>query len=281
MMFLQLWISVVLVMGVLETLSFFGYYWNWNQYGEPSLGFLTFALVLGVVKRMISRVLVLVIALGYGVVRPSLGDDLRKVIIIGASYFILSLIYTLSTSLPSSSKRSVDDEDTDLMAIVLLLLMAVEATFYFWIFKSLGNLLDSLAARKQAAKYQLYRGFQAALLFSLLLTCGLGIFAVVQTTMGNPDKEWKDYWLNDGYWELAYFVIFTATAFLFAPSNNYQRYAYHSQVATEDEDTEGMELGDANEAEVDVEYGGQLNDEDDPFSGQGALDVKQAVLKKA
>jgi hypothetical protein len=281
-MFLQLWISLVLGMGMIETTIFFSYYLEWNDSGEPSLGLLTFALVLGVIKRLITRLLVLTISLGYGVVRPTLGDDLRKIVTLGSSYFILSLIYTLSAYLPDTQKKSLDDEEMGLLSIVVLLLMAVEATFYFWIFKSLSSLLDSLAARKQALKYQLYNGFQSALLFSLFLTCILGVYAAYQTTMGIPDKEWEDDWLNDGYWELAYFIVFTAIAFLFAPSNNYQRYAHSTQIATSDEDDEGLEPDDdPTEAEVDMEYGGRLEDKDDPFLATGALDVKQAVLKKA
>ena len=283
LMFLQLWISIVLAMGMIETTMFFAYYLDWNDSGAYSLGLLTVALVMGVVKRMISRLLVLVISLGYGVVRPSLGDDLRKVVFLGIAYFVLSLVYTLTTSFPDSDQRKAVDEDTmDLMAVVIIMMMAVEAIFYFWIFKSLGSLMDSLAAKRQAAKYQLYRGFQGALIFSLLLTCGLGLFTIVETTMGSPDKEWEDNWLNDGYWELAYFVVFTAIAFFFAPSNNNQRYAYSAQLNTSDEDeTEQLTNVDSAEAEVDAEYGGKLDDGDDPFAGGGALDPKQAVLKKA
>lgn len=283
LMFLQLWISIVLAMGMMETTTYFAYYVEWNHEGEATLGLLTFSLVLGVIKRMISRLLVLVVSMGYGVVRPSLGDDLRKVVLLGASYFVLSLLYTLFSALPDSSTQPVDDPTVDLMAVVIMLLMAVEATFYFWIFKSLASLLDSLAARKQALKYHMYKTFQSALLFSLVLTCLLGIYTVIET-MGSPDKDWEDNWLFDGYWELAYFIVFTAIAFLFAPSNNYQRYAHSVQLATGDDDEDGVLGGDGAdpaEAEVDVEYGGRLEDGDDPFAGKGALDVNAAVTKKA
>jgi hypothetical protein len=33
--------------------------------------------------------------------------------------------------------------------------------------------------------------------------------------------------------------------------------------------------------EPDAEYGGQLQDEDDPFQGTGALDPAMAIIKKA
>lgn len=281
-MFLQLWISVLLAMGMMETTLYFAYYVDWNENGESSLGLLTFAIVMGVVKRTVSRLLVLIIALGFGVVKPSLGDDLRKVFYLGVSYFCLSLVYSLFNMLPGEQRQAMDDPDFDMLSIVIILLMAVEAVFYLWIFKSLGSLLEALAVRKQAAKFHLYRGFQAALLFSLVFTCSLGVFALISTSYGSPDKIWEDDWLEDGYWELAYFVVFTAIAFFFAPSNNAQRFAYSRAALDEYSADAGVaEVDDPSEEEVDREYGGRLEDGEDPFSGKGALDVKQAVLKKA
>jgi len=41
-----------------------------------------------------------------------------------------------------------------MLALIVMMLAAIDTTFYIWIMMSLNNILISLAARKQAAKYQ-------------------------------------------------------------------------------------------------------------------------------
>lgn len=94
------------------------------------------------------------------------------------------------------------------------------------------------------------------------------------------DKNWSERWTIDALWEVTYLVIFVAIAYLWAPSRNSQRYAYSVELATiEDEAPErNAEVEDARQ---DQEYGGSLQDEDDPFQGTGALDPAMAIMKKS
>lgn len=75
----QGWISVVLGLGLLENAVKFGDYLSWNAAGHRNPATLSAALVLGVTKRALSRALVVMVSLGYSVVRPSLGLQLFKV----------------------------------------------------------------------------------------------------------------------------------------------------------------------------------------------------------
>ena len=68
-----------------------------------------------------------------------------------------------------------------------------------------------------------------------------------------------------------------------APSSNSQRYAYHTQLSSLEDDEEYAAAGDIELAErrVDAEYGGGLDDADDPFkSSGGGMDVRSAISKK-
>ena len=89
---LQLWITAVLALGMIETTLLFLHYLTWNDYGNASIFTSTLAMIFGVTKRAASRVLVLMVSLGYGVVRPSLGDEMDKILYLGAAYFLLSLV---------------------------------------------------------------------------------------------------------------------------------------------------------------------------------------------
>jgi hypothetical protein len=63
----------------LENAVKFGDYLSWNAQGHRNAATLAAALVLGVTKRALSRALVVMVSLGYSVVRPSLGLQLFKV----------------------------------------------------------------------------------------------------------------------------------------------------------------------------------------------------------
>lgn len=233
-------------------------------------------------------------SLGYGVVRPSLGEELWKVVQLGGAYLVLSLIYTVVTALPSSLKV-VKASEFDLLSMVVFLLAAIDTCFYIWIISSINNLLSSLAARKQATKYLLYRNFRAVLFVSLFFALVWALYgSVVMLSDGHGvDSNWSDRWTVDALYELTYFAVFCAIAYMWAPSKNSQRYSYSAEVGQLEDDDEYLQAGiemaaveqqgamrGGNDANVDSEYGGKLNDENDPFKGTGALDSNAAANKK-
>jgi hypothetical protein len=280
---LQLWITAVLSLGMIETTLLFLHYLTWNDYGNPSIFASTLAMVFGVTKRAASRVLVLMVSLGYGVVRPSLGDEMDKILYLGAAYFLLSLVYTISSLMPpASTRQSSAEPQADMLALIVMMLAAIDTTFYIWIMMSLNNILVSLAARKQAAKYQLYLNFRIVLATSLLASLGWAVYSVLVVFGDHIDQNWSERWTIDALWEVTYLVIFISIAYLWAPSRNSQRYAYSVELTQMDEE-ERPSQGDAslNQKEPDEEYGGRLQDDDDPFQGTGALDPAMAIIKKA
>jgi hypothetical protein len=57
-----------------------------------SINLMMTGVIFGIAKRTLSRVVVLLLSLGYGVVKPSLGDDMPKVVQLGCAYFCLSVV---------------------------------------------------------------------------------------------------------------------------------------------------------------------------------------------
>lgn len=286
---LQMWITIVLGLGMIETTVLFAHYLHWNDFGIPSLSLSTLGLVCGVSKRAASRILVTLVALGYGFVRPSLGEDMNRVLYLGSAYFVLSLLYTFMTHLPASFK-AVDGPDVDLLSLCVFLLAGIDTAFYIWIFTSINSLLTSLAARKQAVKYLLYRNFRAVLFVSLFFTCVWALYSsVMLLNNGNGEESnWLDRWTVDALWELTYFFVFVSIAVMWAPSKNSQRYSSSIELTQLEEDTEWLnnasleEDDDENDGDnIDAEYGGKLNEDGDPFSGTGALDTTASRGKKS
>jgi len=286
---LQFWITGVMMVAMIETTMLYFHFIDWNENGIPTTAVTVVALFFGALKRGVSRVLVMLVSLGYGVVRPSLGEEMNRVLYLGGSYFVLSFVYSLLTELTPST-HSVTESDYDAVSLIVFLLALVDTTFYVWIFTSINNLMTSLAARKQGVKYVLYRNFRTVLLFMLFFTCGWVAYSSVLflNDSGGANENWRMRWTIDALWELIYFVIFVSIAVLWAPSNNAQRYAYSIELTQLEDDEEFNAAGDAVKQEdngedrgLDEEYGGRLQDEKDPFQGTGALDLNMATTKKA
>ena len=283
---LQYWITGVMVIAMMETTLQYFHFIDWNDNGVPTLAVTFIALLFGSLKRALSRILVMLVCLGYGVVRPSLGEEMHRVLYLGGSYFVLTFVYSLMMNL-SPTTRLVSTSDYDVVSLLIFLLAIIDTTFYVWVFTSINNLMTSLASRKQGVKYLLYRNFRTVLLVMLFFTCAWVLYssALFLNDAGGANRNWRMKWTIDALWELIYFVIFVAIAVLWAPSNNAQRYAYSIELSQLDNDEEfqaaDMATAEGDDDDLDSEYGGRLNDEKDPFQGTGALDPSMAASKKA
>lgn len=65
---------------------------NWNLEGTRGPGAQLFAIMFGAAKRSLSLSLVLMVCMGYGVVRPSLGQDVYKILGMALVYFFSSAV---------------------------------------------------------------------------------------------------------------------------------------------------------------------------------------------
>ncbi|XP_054421525.1 transmembrane protein 87A isoform X6 [Pteronotus mesoamericanus] len=87
---IQFWIGAVIFLGMLEKAVFYAEFQNIRYKGEPVQGALILAELLSAVKRSLARTLVIIVSLGYGIVKPRLGVTLHKVVVAGALYLLFS-----------------------------------------------------------------------------------------------------------------------------------------------------------------------------------------------
>ena len=279
---LQMWITAVLTLGLIETTLTFAHYVNWNDVGIPSSAITVVGLLFGVTKRTVSRSLVLMVSMGYGVVRPSLGEDLKKVFYLSGGYYILAVVYTLASNVPANSHIVGDPEFSDLLSLVVFMLAMVDTTFYIWVLTSLNSLIKSLKSRQQNVKLILYERFRYVLFTSLLLSCIWATYSMAMYYGGEFETNWRQRWTTEALYEISYFVIFASIAVLWAPSNNSQRYAYSVELSQLENNENFHDNRVGYHDELDAEYGGPLsNDDENPFVGTGALDTAMAIMKKA
>lgn len=198
---------------------------------------------------------------------------MSKVLGIGLAYFALSLYYTVVTSLPTRN-RSAYDASSMIFTLITMLLAGVDTAFYCWTFTSINNILEGLAARKQAAKYILYRNFRSVLFVSLFANVVWVIYgsSIHLDTNSGEDSNWKERWTVDALWEVLYFGVFVAIAVMWSPAHDLQKYAYTAEMAELENDQEwlagSVELSTQENASLDkqqnsqdAEYGGSLDDD--------------------
>jgi len=290
---LQYWIGIVILFGMIESTAMYAHYEHWNKSGNASLGILTTGLIAGISKRTFSRITLVLLSLGYGIVKPNIGDDMGRAMKLGLAYFVASLCYVLATIYPSRH-ASTGGSNINFLTFLVLLQAAIDTVFYIWIIQSINALLSSLAARQQGMKYLLYRNFRASLFLALFCAIVWGLYSALvifdDSGPNGSDASWQFRWTVDALWESIYLVIFVAIAHLWAPTANSQRYAYSVELAQLDDDEEYTSSSHnklpraprSAESDLDAEYGGALHDEEDPFSvgsGGGALDTASAISK--
>ena len=89
---LQNFVTLVLGLGMIEmSLRYFDFA-TFNKYGTRGTGLMLTAATFQTVKKTVSRLLVLVVSMGYGVVRPTLGEAGNKVLTVGCVYFVFAAI---------------------------------------------------------------------------------------------------------------------------------------------------------------------------------------------
>jgi len=240
---LQNCISGVIALGMVETATWYFDYVSFNTSGTRGLGPIIIGVFASTVKKTVSRLLVLVVSLGYGVVRPTLGNVAKRVLLLGVVYFIFSMILdTVSNISP------ITDISVPLRLLFILPVAFLDATFYWWIFSGLSRTLSQLTSRKQSAKLTLYRRFSSVLILSIVLSALWVTWQMAVIITNSLDDRWDSLWIFDAFWHVLYAGILMAIAFLWSPNKNNLQYAYADELLQDDDDEEDGEDGEEEES---------------------------------
>lgn len=282
LMGIQSWISLVLVLGMVETAAQYFRFNSWNASGYHDATGAVFGLLMGAVKRAVSRVLVLMVSMGYGIVKPSLGTMLYKILFLGAAYFVFSFTLDICDLVPAGD-TGVGESSwvfSSFKFVVTLLCAMVDVTFYMWIMQELTNTIEYLHQRRQAHKLRLFRRFRAVLILSVIFSFCWAIATLsLSPSQSKPWRHWRVRWALDAVWEVCYLIVLIAICALWRPSANMQRYAYSVQLGTGDEEYDedtamGIEM-DKMDAD-DEEFGSPLEDVLPSANGPGVGSNKQS-----
>jgi hypothetical protein len=228
---IQWGIFMVCFASLITSVAYFFYRLHNNQEGHYHIGSLVFVILLDMGKKTIARVLVLLLAMGYGVVKWTLGHIVMiKVAGLALGYFIFTfiLIYWQETSvLAQFNKQPLGWSN---FAVVIPQAL-IETLFFYWIMLSLIRTIQQLILRRQDLKLSMYKSFLGVLVVTGVLTLVMTLyvsFGVDRTSYTTSVSSWKNRWLIDGTWDLLFFVVLTSICILWRPRKNNIRYGAES-----------------------------------------------------
>ncbi|XP_076463485.1 transmembrane protein 87A-like isoform X3 [Babylonia areolata] len=236
----QFWIGGVILLGMLEKAVFFAEYENINKTGQSVHGAVIFAELVSCLKRTLARMLVIIVSLGFGIVKPRLGQAFHKVLFVGGLYFILA---SIEGCMRASSPKA-DQSSQFLLAAVPLAVL--EAIICWWIFSSLIQTTRTLRLRRNVVKLTLYRHFTNTLIFAVLASVAYMIWFMTQHKFKQCIKDWKQLWVDEAFWHLLFVILLFIIMLLWRPTANNQRYAFSPLLdAADEEDEEDAMMNDA------------------------------------
>ncbi|KAI0104181.1 lung seven transmembrane receptor-domain-containing protein [Nemania sp. FL0031] len=239
----QNYITAILVFLVVEMLLTWGFYDFLNRNGS-SIGskvLLILVAILNAFRNSFSFFLLLIVCMGYGVVKPSLGKTMIYVRWLAIAHFVFGLVYAITSLLVSP------DAAGPFVLLIVLPLAGTLTAFYVWTLNSLNFTLKDLRERKQTAKEAMYRKLWWCILISILVIFGFFFFNSFSfASASDPDYvpfHWKSRWfVLDGWLNLVYFADVAWVAYVWRPTANNRRFAMSDEIA-QDEDG-GFEFAD-------------------------------------
>ncbi|KAM8945488.1 transmembrane protein 87B [Pelodytes ibericus] len=227
---IQFWIAAVIFLGMLEKAVFYAEYQNINNTGVSSHGLLVFAELVSAIKRTLARLLVTIVSLGYGIVKPRLGAVMHRVVGIGVLYLAFSTVEGVI--------RVTGTKESDLVLLASIPLALLDSGLCWWIFVSLAQTMKTLKLRKNVVKYSLYRHFTNTLIFAVIASIIFMAWTTKKFRLSECPSDWMELWVDDAFWRFLFSVILLVIMFLWRPSANNQRYAFIPLIDDSDDEVE-------------------------------------------
>lgn len=215
----------------------------WNAYGKRSDALMYAALTLGVLKRGISRCLAVMVAMGWGVIRDSLGRALFQIILLGLIYSGLTLArdYLVVAAVEVERVNLTEEEELMDLALVLTpLVIFVNVIFYFWIITSLNATTEYLKNMNQSSKLRRHLRLRCLILASLIVVGIWLLFNIAQAFTGALSQD--QVWILEAAMHVNYLFILVGVAILWRPNSNAKDYAMQMELSPDGDDSNELEL---------------------------------------
>ena len=244
----QFWIGGVILLGMLEKATFYAEYQSINNTGMRVQGAMLFAEWVSCAKRTLARMLVVIVSLGFGIVKPRLGSTLHRVVGVGFLYFFLA-----ASEAYLRIMKPKNDQNRDLL-VASVPLAVLDSAICWWIFSALVNTTRTLRLRRNEIKLSLYRHFTNTLIFAVIASICFMLYSIKTHRIVQCLVVWKNLWLEEAYWHILFSALLLVIMILWRPTNNNQRYAFVPLLDTGEDEEEEQLVNDAYGVKVRIHH---------------------------
>ncbi len=198
-------------------------------------------MILNVLKRTVSRVLLILVALGYGVVTAVLTPKERfTVLFLGTSYFAASVFADMKIWV------GVDNDFGNSKTFFWQVPVAIlDSMILCMVYFSLTSLKEKLNESAQTAKLLMYQRLTRTLSWFVALWVVFALLSVF-VSWGWVKLPWTMQWLimgpSSAFWHIVFLGILLAIAIIWFPSESSSLLAMSNQVPSSEEEAENFEL---------------------------------------
>ena len=227
----QNYITATIIFLIVEQLMTWGFYDYQNHHGNNAVNkvFLVIVSILNAGRNSLSFFLLLIVCMGYGVVKPSLGRTMIYVRILAIVHFVFGVIYAIA------SLAVTPDTVGPIVLFVILPLAATLTAFYVWTLSSLNLTMKDLIDRKQKTKALMYKRLWWCILGSVMVIFAfffVNSFAFAGSSEANfVPEHWQTRWfVLDGWLNIVYLFDIAFISYLWRPTANNRRFAMSDEV---------------------------------------------------
>jgi hypothetical protein len=211
--------------------------------------------VLNAARNSFSFFLLLIVCMGYGVVKHTLGRTMIYVRWLAIGHFVFGIVYAITSLVVNP------DTAGPFVLLIVLPLAGTLTAFYVWTLNSLNWTLKDLRERKQHVKETMYRKLWWCILVSIMVIFAFFFFNSFSfASARDPDYvpfHWKTRWfVLDGWLNIVYFADVAFIAYVWRPTANNRRFAMSDEIAQEDDGTfeiANLDIGNPDESDDDEE----------------------------
>lgn len=218
--------------------------------------------------------MLVMVSLGWGVNRDSLGSTMKRIVTLGVVYAGVALARDIMGIIARKDLQKIsigeEEELVDIVSILTLVAAAVNVIFILWIFDALNATMEDLEAAGQHRKLKIFLRLRCLLLIAILVSCVWIVFALVDTFMEETILEQQYEWVLLAAMEFNYLIVLVGVAVLWRPNPSAKEFAYVMELHGDDNEDNGeIEFGvvpsaaDEDDLALEEETSGGYTDEDD------------------
>lgn len=229
----QNYITVLIAFLSAEMIVIWGYYdyVNLHGYSIGSTIYMIAVALLNAFRNSFSFFMILIVSMGYSVVRPSLGPAMVRARMLAIAHFVFGVIYSVTSMAISAETAS------PWVLLVILPLSGTMTVLYLWTLNSLQATIKELEQRMQSQKALMYKRLWGVVVWSITVMVLFILLNTITLANRSPDflpKHWKDRFVLDGWLNTLYLTVFGTIVFLWRPTADNRRFAMSEEIRQDD-----------------------------------------------